>query len=114
MASVTVISGVGGKLPAAFLLEMEGYRVLLDLGAGPQPGVRPDINAIGRVDVLAIAAGQGAVIAVPEHGHTRGLFAGHPAGALAAVERAPHPGRSVMVDWQNRRTACYPGICRRQ
>lgn len=54
MASVTVISGVGGKLPAAFLLEMEGYRVLLDLGAGPQPGVRPDINAIGRVDALCL------------------------------------------------------------
>lgn len=54
MASVTVISGVGGKLPAAFLLEIEGYRLLLDLGAGPQPGVRPDINAIGRVDALCL------------------------------------------------------------
>ena len=30
MASLTVISGVGGKLPAAFLLEIEGYRLLWD------------------------------------------------------------------------------------
>ena len=36
MASLTVISGVGGKLPAAFLLEIEGYRLLWDLGAGPE------------------------------------------------------------------------------
>ncbi|WP_082082817.1 MBL fold metallo-hydrolase [Pantoea sp. BL1] len=54
MASLTVISGVGGKLPAAFLVEMEGYRLLWDLGAGPQPGVRPDIRAIGRVDALCL------------------------------------------------------------
>ncbi len=54
MASVTVISGVGGKLPAAFVIEIEGYRLLWDLGAGPQPGVRPDIRAIGRVDALCL------------------------------------------------------------
>ncbi len=39
MASLTVVSGVGGKLPAAFLLEIQGYRLLWDLGAGPEPGV---------------------------------------------------------------------------
>jgi len=54
VASVTAISGVGGKLPAAFLLEIEGYRLLWDCGAGPQPGVRPDIDAIGQVDALCL------------------------------------------------------------
>lgn len=54
MASLTVISGVGGKLPAAFLLEIEGYRLLWDLGAGPEPGVRPAIAAIGQVDALCL------------------------------------------------------------
>ena len=54
MASLTVISGVGGKLPAAFLLEIEGYRLLWDLGAGPEPGVRPAVDAIGQVDALCL------------------------------------------------------------
>ncbi|KHE01361.1 hypothetical protein NL54_11060 [Pantoea stewartii] len=54
MASLTVVSGVGGKLPAAFLLEIQGYRLLWDLGAGPEPGVRPDLAAIGQVDAICL------------------------------------------------------------
>ena len=59
MASLTVISGVGGKLPAAFLLEIEGYRLLWDLGAGPEPGVRPAVAAIGQVDALCLTHSHG-------------------------------------------------------
>ena len=61
MASLTVISGVGGKLPAAFLVEMEGYRLLWDLGAGPQPGVRP-------------AHAQPGCWPISRHGGCRGMF----------------------------------------
>lgn len=59
MASVTVISGVGGKLPAAFLVESHGYRLLLDLGEGPGPGVRPDLSATGRVDAICLSHSHG-------------------------------------------------------
>lgn len=59
MASVTVISGVGDKLPAAFLVENHGYRLLLDLGEGPQPGVRPDVQAMGRVDAICLTHSHG-------------------------------------------------------
>ncbi len=55
MAKLTVVSGVGGKLPAAFLLEMDGKRILLDLGEGPQPGVKPDVSGIGAVDAICLS-----------------------------------------------------------
>lgn len=55
MAKLTVVSGVGGKLPAAFLLEMDSKRILLDLGEGPQPGVRPDVSGIGAVDAICLS-----------------------------------------------------------
>jgi Cft2 family RNA processing exonuclease len=55
MAKLTVISGQGGKLPAAFLLEMNGRRLLLDLGEGPQPGVRPDVSGVGHVDAICLS-----------------------------------------------------------
>lgn len=57
MAVLTAISGVGGKLPAAFLLEAEGRRILFDLGEGPKPGVRPDIAAIGQPDAIVLSHG---------------------------------------------------------
>jgi glyoxylase-like metal-dependent hydrolase (beta-lactamase superfamily II) len=47
-ARLTLVSGVGGKLPACFLVEADGVRLLLDLGEGPQPGLRPDIGRIGK------------------------------------------------------------------
>lgn len=55
MARLTAISGVGGKLPAAFLLEIEGKRILLDLGEGPEPGVFPDVNGIGSIDAICLS-----------------------------------------------------------
>ncbi len=54
MARLTAISGVGGKLPAAFLLEIEGRRLMLDLGEGPEPGVFPAVEGIGAVDAICL------------------------------------------------------------
>ena len=55
LAKLTVISGLGGKLPAAFLLEMHGRRILLDLGEGPRPGVKPDLSDVGPVDAICLS-----------------------------------------------------------
>jgi Cft2 family RNA processing exonuclease len=50
-----IISGVGAKGPACFLLEAEGKRLMLDLGYGPQPGLWPNVDDIGRVDALVLS-----------------------------------------------------------
>ena len=54
MAQLSVISGVGGKFPAAFLIKVSSRRILLDLGEGPQPGQRPDPDQIGHVDAVCL------------------------------------------------------------
>ncbi len=55
MARLTAISGLGGKGPACFLLETSNSRVLLDLGYGPQPGLLPNVDAVGKVDTLLLS-----------------------------------------------------------
>jgi hypothetical protein len=55
VAKLTVVSGVGGKLPAAFLIEIEDRRFLLDLGEGPQAGVLPDVRGLGAVDAICLS-----------------------------------------------------------
>jgi glyoxylase-like metal-dependent hydrolase (beta-lactamase superfamily II) len=55
MAKLTIVSGVGGKLPAAFLIEISGKRILLDLGEGPEAGVLPDLSRVGPVDAIALS-----------------------------------------------------------
>jgi Cft2 family RNA processing exonuclease len=55
MNRLTAISGLGGKGPACFLVESAGKRLLLDFGEGPQPGLLPDIDAIGPVDALLLS-----------------------------------------------------------
>lgn len=52
---LTVISGVGGKLPAMFLIETGNARILLDMGEGPEPGIRPDISSVGSVDAICLS-----------------------------------------------------------
>ncbi|HLH96684.1 MAG TPA: MBL fold metallo-hydrolase [Xanthobacteraceae bacterium] len=54
-ARLITISGAGGKEPAAFLVEADGRRMLLDCGEGPEPGVLPDFSAIGRVDAIVLS-----------------------------------------------------------
>jgi Cft2 family RNA processing exonuclease len=52
-----LISGVGLKGPACFLLEAAGKRLLLDLGEGPPPGLMPQVDDIGAVDALILSHG---------------------------------------------------------
>ena len=56
-ASLRLISGVGKKGPACFLIEAGGKRLLLDLGEGPPPGLMPDVADLGRVDALVLSHG---------------------------------------------------------
>lgn len=55
MPTLTAISGLGGKGPACFLLETAHARLLLDLGYGPQPGVLPNVDHVGKVDALLLS-----------------------------------------------------------
>jgi Cft2 family RNA processing exonuclease len=59
--SLRLISGVGGKAPACFLLEVgagsRSLRFLLDLGEGPPPGRLPDIHDLGQVDAVILSHG---------------------------------------------------------
>jgi Cft2 family RNA processing exonuclease len=55
--SLRLISGVGRKGPACFLVETGGKRLLLDLGEGPPPGCLPEIGGLGRVDAVVLSHG---------------------------------------------------------
>jgi Cft2 family RNA processing exonuclease len=56
-AVLHLISGVGAKGPACFLLEMAGKRLMLDLGEGPPPGLFPKVDDIGPIDALVLSHG---------------------------------------------------------
>jgi Cft2 family RNA processing exonuclease len=55
--SLQLISGVGRKGPACFLLDIGGRRLLLDLGEGPPPGEVPAVDGVGRVDAVVLSHG---------------------------------------------------------
>ena len=55
--SLRLISGVGSKAPACFLLETGGKRLLLDLGEGPPPGRLPEVEGLGAVDAVVLSHG---------------------------------------------------------
>jgi Cft2 family RNA processing exonuclease len=56
-ARLIAVSGLGSKEPAAFVVEAHGRRLLVDCGAGPEPGRLPDFEAIGRVDAVILSHG---------------------------------------------------------
>ncbi|WP_445679014.1 MBL fold metallo-hydrolase [Radicibacter daui] len=56
---VRAVSGLGAKSPAAFLVEYRGKRLLMDLGAGPEPGVRPDLTGLGQIDAICLSHAHG-------------------------------------------------------
>jgi Cft2 family RNA processing exonuclease len=73
-ARLIAVSGLGPKEPAAFVVETDGQRLLLDCGEGPEPGRLPDLDAIGRIDAIILS-----------HGHN------DHAGALRLRERIGSP-----------------------
>jgi Cft2 family RNA processing exonuclease len=52
-----LISGVGRKGPACFVVETDGKRLMLDLGEGPPPGLLPDVEGLGPLDALVLTHG---------------------------------------------------------
>jgi len=56
-ASLRIISGVGAKGPACFLLEARGKRLMLDLGEGPPPGVLPNVDGLASIEALVLSHG---------------------------------------------------------
>ena len=55
--TLKLISGVGAKGPACFVLEADDKRIMLDLGEGPPPGLLPDVTGIGPLDALVLSHG---------------------------------------------------------
>lgn len=107
VAVVRAISGVGGKGPACFLVEVGNRRLLLDCGAGPDEGMRPDLSGLGRIDAILIShAHPDHVDALPEAATRFGavpvyatppVLAALPQGAPA--DRRPLAlGRTVLPD----------------
>lgn len=67
------VSGCGGKGPACFVVETGNWRLMLDLGYGPQPGLWPDVSKVGRIDALLLSHGHadhaGGLKLLPEIGN---------------------------------------------
>lgn len=55
MPRLRAISGFGTKGPACFLFEIGGRCLLLDLGQGPDHGVRPDLSGFGPVEAVLVS-----------------------------------------------------------
>ncbi len=55
MARLTALSGLGRKSAAIFLLEIEGRRLLLDMGGGLELGESPDLSRAGRIDAVLLS-----------------------------------------------------------
>jgi Cft2 family RNA processing exonuclease len=54
-STLRIVSGVGGKGPACFVVEAEGKRLMLDLGYGPEPATWPDLDGVGTIDALVLS-----------------------------------------------------------
>jgi Cft2 family RNA processing exonuclease len=55
--TLRLVSGVGRKGPACFVVETAGKRLMLDLGEGPPPSLLPDVGDLGPVDALVLSHG---------------------------------------------------------
>jgi Cft2 family RNA processing exonuclease len=56
-AALRLISGVGAKGPACFVVEVAGRRLMLDCGEGPPPGCLPDVDDLSAVDAVILSHG---------------------------------------------------------
>jgi Cft2 family RNA processing exonuclease len=72
-ATLRLVSGVGAKGPACFLVEAGGRRLLLDLGEGPPPGHLPDVDELAPIDAVVLSHGHadhvGGLSLLPKLGH---------------------------------------------
>lgn len=99
-ASVRAISGVGGKGPACFLVQAAGMRLLLDCGAGPDEGMRPDLSGLGPIDAVLLShAHPDHVDALPEAADRFGPVPvyGTPPVLQALPEGAPADRRPLAL-----------------
>ena len=55
--TLRLVSGVGRKGPACFVVETAGKRMMLDLGVGPPAGLLPDVEGLGPIDALVLSHG---------------------------------------------------------
>ena len=55
--NLRLISGVGAKGPACFVIEAAGKRIMLDLGEGPPPGLLPNVEGVGPLNALVLSHG---------------------------------------------------------
>jgi Cft2 family RNA processing exonuclease len=104
-ARLIAVSGLGPKEPAAFVVETDGCRLLLDCGEGPEPGRLPDFDAIGRVDAILLSHGHNdhaGVLRLRERIGTPPVHATEPVSVRLPGGIAAHPipsrGRAKVLD----------------
>jgi Cft2 family RNA processing exonuclease len=117
-ASLRLISGVGAKAPACFLLESDGRRLILDLGEGPPPGNMPQLDGIGAVDAVVLSHGHrdhvGALSLLPKLGNppvyaTATVARGLPDGITVRPLPVAGPGEVLGIAVQTGRNGHAPG-----
>jgi Cft2 family RNA processing exonuclease len=93
-ARLIAVSGLGPKEPAAFVVETDGRRLLLDCGEGPEPGRLPDFDAIGRIDAIILSHGHNdhtGALRLRERIGSPPIYATEPVAARLPAGIATHP-----------------------
>jgi glyoxylase-like metal-dependent hydrolase (beta-lactamase superfamily II) len=92
MPRLLALSGFDGKGPACFVLEIEGRRLMLDLGKGPDAGRLPDLSGAGRIDALILSHGHADHTGGLPQRDRLGLPEVHATAPVGALAGEPLPG----------------------